>query len=170
MVSDSRVGCGVGDLAKAFAVVAIVLAMVVLGACGSDDDPGDGNQANSPAAGDQASSDGASGASGQAGGSDDDQVKAVYDEFVKAVYAHDGQAACALMTPQAAARFGRQEDTTCPKRIQSTSGQISENRPRVYQVQVQGNRALAQAGTPKTAKYPVPFTKTDEGWQISGGF
>jgi hypothetical protein len=129
------------------------------GACGSDDG------GESPA-----SKQGSKATTVAAGSSEEAKVKATYGELVEAVYSKDAEAACALMTLKAQKNFGKGKRADCPKQFKIQLDGVSNDRPALYSVRVQGNRAEGRAGTPNTSKYPVPFQKVDGSWRIAGGF
>lgn len=158
----------------ATAIAALVA--LALAACGSNNDNGDSgspDQAdNSTPAADTATNN-TDNDSNTTDDADDDetQIKAVYNSLVDAVYKGDGKTACSHLTPKIRQELAKRDNTTCAQYIQNALADPTKEHPRIYQLQVQGNRALAKAGTPKTNKYPVPFTKNNQGtWQISGGY
>jgi len=147
---------GGSDLKKTVLTLILVLASVVFAACG------DNKTADSPA--DAPAPDAEA------------DVAAIYNQYVEAVKARDGETACGLLTEeyqeqvlQEAQAFEELEGANCPKATTAFSALLSGFKPSLEEVRVRGNKA---SGTDPGGKGYEPqtlkFERIDGDWKIAG--
>jgi hypothetical protein len=141
--------------------VAIVLALGAA-ACGSDDDDGDGGDAEASNAAEQRSS-----STREVGGSPEEQIRALYASYVGAVYGKSPEAACDTMTPAVQRYVGA--GVGCRKRFADIGTRLTEEKPFIVELSVNGSTARARVKTKTSRSYPILFAKVDGRWKISGG-
>lgn len=125
----------------------------------------------------------AGGCGGDGGGSEEEAIRTTVRDYVGAVTAGDGSAACAALTPAGARRLlvdlRRQSDAvrglTCEEAVAATGTELSPaqrraiDRLRVSRVEVDGERATAQLA-PDGGDEPtrVALARTRDGWRLDG--
>ncbi len=148
-------------------MAALVLALGLV-ACGdSGDEAGPGRDATAAQEGTAA-----------AGGTDEEQIKAVFGRFKDAFFAGDAEEACALLTERAQkqlAAVGKGAPDCVTRFTQMVAinrkGRPGDAKPHVDSVTVKGGEAVAilkAPGSRLTTK--APFVKEDGDWKIDGGF
>ena len=124
----------------------LVLALLVsltAGACGSDDD----------------------------GGTDEEQVRAVYRDYLAAIADGDAEAACGLLTEDSQQRVAT-EFESCEAALASTADFGEKGRAsgevRLTDLDVSGDEATAQARHPY-GNEPLLFEQADGEWRLRSG-
>jgi hypothetical protein len=158
---------------RAAALAAVLALALGAAACGSDDD-GDGGgdsaaASGSTTSGGQASNGGGGSSSAAEGSGPEQQIRATYDAYLAGFNEDDLAAACATMTAKLQRQFGA--GTTCEKRFEDLVGgqSLPKSEASIVKLDVNGKTAKADVKTKGSAVYAVRFTKTGDGWKISGG-
>jgi len=148
-------------LALAVSVTAIAMGAV---ACGSDDDAtGDGAQAADTGS--------------TAGGSDEEQIRAAYDQLTKSVKAGDAKKACAVMTDaaQKQLKIAVKPIRSCEQGVKLVAERIddaaSATPSRVARVAVDGSRARLTVKTPgRAGSNAIVMVKRGGAWKADNLF
>jgi len=161
---------------RAWLPLVVVLGVAALAGCGDSDD-GDGGSNGGAAASQPADTQPGGAAKPAKGGSDEEQIRAVYATLREAFYGDDPKGVCATMTESAQKRFGAISPpaVTCVERAArvnaaNSTGRDGDDRPDIVAMRIRGDRAIAQAKTPRTLSYPVPFARVNGEWKVDGGF
>lgn len=102
------------------------------------------------------------------------RVETVYRQMVKAVYDGDAKRGCALISDVARRRIVKDDRSvrTCEEAFATRvdPDALSENRPSVVAVNVDGDRAVAVVKTRNSDRYRVPLVREGSDWKVNTGF
>jgi ketosteroid isomerase-like protein len=153
-------------------LITVLVLAVGAAACGSDDDGNGGSAAADSATTDAGSN---SGNGGQAtGGSDEQQVEALFADMKKAIANGDADEVCGLMGEQAQAQVASTDPQggDCKKvftRLFKSNTVAEDLNPAFKSVQVSGDRAIVKATPSKGDKTPqeASFVKEGDEWKVN---
>lgn len=154
-------------------LIAVLVLAIGMAACGSDEDGnGDGGSATANSAATDTSGDTTSGQA--AGGSDEQQVEALFADMKQAIAAGDAQEVCGLMGEQAQAQVASTDPRggDCQKVFTRLfkSGTLAEDlKPTFESVEVSGDRAIVKAKPSKGDKklQEASFVKEGGEWKVN---
>ena len=124
-------------------VLVVALAVSLAGvACGSDDDDS---------------------------GSDQEQLRALYDDYLAAIAEGDAAAACEQLTEVSQEATAADFDS-CEQALESSTGfdEGEFGEVRLTDIEIEDDVATAQART-SFGSQPVRFEQTDDGWRLAPG-
>jgi hypothetical protein len=162
---------------RVITLLAVVVLALGAAACGDSDDDGNGDSANASknesdggSSGKGSPQDVASADDGDPNGTPEEQLTALYGQFVDLYYKKDAKGLCEILSTKAQKQFGK-SGGGCEKRFKGMVAETpSPNRPYIVELKVSGNKAVASVKTKNSEAYPVPFVKQGGEWKISGGF
>lgn len=164
--------------ARAGAIGMVAALALAVGACGSsdsDDEPDGGGGVEQADVAEKPRSDASA---APAGGSDEEQIKALYNEMLDAFEQQETEKFCSLMSERGRREitgFDRNPGLSCEEeaaRIMDadSSGRPDEERPFIASLRVNGDRARGFWKTSRSLRWPVQFIKQDGEWKIHGSF
>lgn len=144
---------------RALALLAALTMALGAAACGDDDDGG-GDSSNV-----------AQEAETTFDNSPEGQIKQAYSDFVDLFYSKRPAEVCGQLTQSAAKRMGKGFGG-CEKRlaIYFKESNLSQDKPYVVKLRIDGPRAIAMVKTKKSNRYPVPFRRQNGEWKVDGGW
>jgi hypothetical protein len=153
-------------------IALLALLMLALGAasCGDDDDDGGNGGGGDAAAQGQSQDDG--GDPVPVDNSPEGQIRAAHTKFIEVFYEKDPGPICDLLSRKGQRDWTTKKAKTCEEGVESFFNNIQDlgkKRPRITDVRVDGNQALANTRVKGSAVYPVPFIKENGEWKINAG-
>lgn len=101
--------------------------------------------------------------------SDQEQLRALYDDYLTAIGDGDAEAACDQLTEESQEAAAADFDS-CEQALESAGGfgEGESGEVRLTDIEIEDDVATAQAKAPFGSQ-PVRFEQTDDGWRLAPG-